>query len=69
MGHCNLLIAAGRDPQRLILDHLNIDRMSGGHLSEPDTGDIVQDRVHDGLVSGHQSFGRETPARLLYEAK
>ena len=32
--------------------------VGGGHLGEPDSGSIFQDRAHDGLVRG-----REAPAQ------
>ena len=39
--------------------------MGWGYLGEPDGGGIVEDGAHDGLVSGHQLFGREAPARAF----
>ena len=58
-------MAAGRDPQSLILDHLMFVQMGGGRLSEPIDGGIIQDGAHDGFILCHQIFGRETPARAF----
>ena len=34
--HRGLLMAAGRDPQKLVLDHLKFVQVGRGHLGEPD---------------------------------
>ena len=62
VGRRSLLMASGRDPQGFVLDHLKFVQI-GGCLGEPDGGGIVQDGAHDGLIRGHQGFGREAPAR------
>ena len=36
VGNRDLLVAAGRNPQSLVLDHFYFFYMCGGHLSEPD---------------------------------
>ena len=60
-------MASGRDPQGYVLDHLKLVRMGGGHLGEPDGDGMVKDGAHDGLIRGHQSFGREAPAQPSYD--
>ena len=49
-------MAAGRDLQSLVLDHMKLGQVGGGQLSESDRGGIIQDGAHD----GQQSFSRET---------
>ena len=56
-----LLMATGRDPQSLVLDHLKYVQVWWGHLGEPDGKGIFKDGAHDGLISGHQGFGCEAP--------
>ena len=54
---------SGRDPLGFVLDYLKLFQMGGGHLGDPDGGSIVKDVAHDGLICGHQGFGRKAPAR------
>ena len=63
VGYSHLLMASGRYPLSFVLDHLKFVQMGGGHLGEPDGGSIIKDGAHDGLILGHQVFGREAPAR------
>ena len=36
VGRRGLLMASGRDPQGLVLDHLKLVQVTRGHLDEPD---------------------------------
>ena len=41
VGHHGLLMAAGRDPQSLVLDRLKFVQVGRGHLSDPDEGGTI----------------------------
>ena len=59
-------MTSGRDPQSLVLDHLESVQVRRRHLGEPDKGGIVQDGAQDGLIRSHQRFSPEVqldPAR------
>ena len=52
-GRC-LYVAAGNDPQNIILDHFSFVHVGRGHLCESDESCITQDGAYNGLLSCHQ---------------
>ena len=56
VGHRSLLIATGRNPQSLVLDHLKFVQVCKRHLREPDGSAIIEDGALD-TVAGAWAEG------------